>query len=193
MAEVVRATSEWRSRMTADNLSQSGLAVDLGKYGIGHKAYFYKPPSTNETIARGRRATHIDHYVGPGVITKHIGTRSMVNRYKEKDFQRDAGMILLEKPKVASEDPTIADRLIIGPQLQADATETEEPLQEGKFVIVKDDPNARTWYCAEIRKILADRIAVNYYTTVTPAILNYLDSSITLREERLKEANFLRT
>ncbi len=103
-------------------------------------------------------------------------------------------MILLEKPRVASEDPTIADRLIIGPQLQADATATEEPLQEGEFVIVKDDPNARTWYCAEIRKILADRIEVNYYTTVvTPAILNYLDTSITLREERLGEANFLRT
>jgi hypothetical protein len=117
----------------------------------------------------------------------------MVIRYEDEDFQRDAGMILLEKPRVVSEDPTIADRLIIGPQLQADTTATEEPLQEGEFVIVKDDPNARTWYYAEIRKILADRIEVNYYTTVTPAILNYLDTSSTLREERLGEANFLRT
>jgi hypothetical protein len=64
MAEVVRATSEWHRRMTADNLSQSGQAVDLGKYGIGHKAYLYKPPSMKDTIARGRRAKHIDHYVG---------------------------------------------------------------------------------------------------------------------------------
>jgi hypothetical protein len=66
-------------------------------------------------------------------------------------------------------------------------------VKEGVFVIVKDDPNARAWYCAEVRKILADRIEVNYYTTVTPAILNYLDTSITLREERLGEAKFLRT
>jgi hypothetical protein len=80
----------------------------------------------NETIARGRRAKHIDHYVGPGTITNHIGTRSMVIRYKEKNFQRDAGMILLEKPRVASEDPTIADSLIIGPQLLTDATATEQ-------------------------------------------------------------------
>jgi hypothetical protein len=64
--------------MTSGNLSQSGQAVDLEKYTIGHKAYFYKPPSMNETIARGRRAKHIDHYVGPGIIIKHIGTRSIV-------------------------------------------------------------------------------------------------------------------
>ncbi len=77
--------------------------------------------------------------------------------------------------------------------MQIDATVTEQPLQEGKFVILKDEPNAKMWYCAEIRKILADRIEVNCYTTVTPALLNYLDSSITLREESLEEAHFLRT
>jgi hypothetical protein len=108
MAEVVRSTSEWHRRMTSENLSQSGQAVDLEKYTIGRKAYFYRPPSMNETITRSRRATHLDHYVGPGVIIKHIETRSIVIRYKEKDFQRDAGMILLEKPRNEAEDPTIA-------------------------------------------------------------------------------------
>ncbi len=54
-----------------------------------------------ETITRGRRVKHIDHYVGPGVITRHIGTRSMVIRLNGKHFQRDAGMIMLEKPKEA--------------------------------------------------------------------------------------------
>ncbi len=34
MAEVVRATSEWHRRMTAENLSQSGQKVDLTKYVI---------------------------------------------------------------------------------------------------------------------------------------------------------------
>jgi hypothetical protein len=193
MAEVVRSTSEWHRRMTSENLSQSGQAVDLGKYTIGHNAYIYKPPSMNETIARGRRAKHIDHYVGPGIITKHIGTRSMVVRYKEKDFQRDAGMILLEKTRMEAEDPTIADRLIIGPQALAGTMEATQPLQEGEFVIIKDDPNAPTWYCAEIRKVLADRIEVNYYTTITPALLNYSEASITQRKERLEEASFLRT
>ena len=67
-AELVRMTSEWHRRMTSENLSQSGIVVDLEKYPIGNQAYLYKPPSMAETIARGRRAKHIDHYVGPGVI-----------------------------------------------------------------------------------------------------------------------------
>jgi hypothetical protein len=200
MAEVVTSTSKWHRRMTAENLSQSGQAVDLEKYTIGHKTYVYKPPSMNETIARGKRAKHIDHYVGPGVIIKHIGTRSIVVRYNGKDFQRDAGMILLEKPRKEADDPTIADRLIIGPHAVNDAVEVADhadeelqPLQEGEFIIIKDDPEAATWYCAEIRKILADRIEVNYYTTITPVLPEYPEFSMEERKERSKEANFLRT
>ncbi len=65
-----------------------------------------------ETITRGRRAKHIDHYIGPGIITKHIGTRSMVIRLNGRNFQSDAGMIMLEKPIIADEDPAIRDRMI---------------------------------------------------------------------------------
>jgi len=193
MAEVVRATSEWHRRMTAENLSQSGQPVDLAKYVLGHKAYFYKPPSMNETISRGRKAKHIDHYVGPGIIVRHIGTRSIVIKYHEKEFQRDAGMVMLEKPGFADVDPTIQDRLIVGPQPQEEALRMDNPLREGEFVILKDEPNAVTWYCAEIRKILADRIEVNYYTTCTPALADYQESTSTQKEKRLKEATFLRT
>ncbi len=158
IAKVVRATSEWHRRMMAENLSQSGQKVDLTKYVIGQKAYFYKPPSMSDTIARGRRAKHIDHYVGPGIIMKHLGTRSIVIRYKEKDFQRNAGMIMLEKPRPLDVDPTIEDRLINEPRLQIEAIRIDTTYREGEFVILKDDPNAETWYCAEIKKILADRI-----------------------------------
>jgi hypothetical protein len=167
--------------------------VDLAKYVIGHKAYFYKPPSMNETISRGRKAKHIDHYVGPGIIVRHIGTRSIVIKYHEKEFQRDAGMVMLEKPGFADVDPTIQDRLIVGPQPQEEALRMDNPLREGEFVILKDEPNAVTWYCAEIRKILADRIEVNYYTTCTPALADYQESTSTQKEKRLKEATFLRT
>jgi hypothetical protein len=179
--------------MTSENLSQSGQTIDLEKYVIGHDAYFYKPPSMNETVTRGRKAKHIDHYVGPGTIIKHLGTRSIVIRFKEKEFQRDAGMVMLEKPRFASEDPTIADGIFIEPQLNTEASRAANPIQEGEFVIIKDDPNAETWYCAEVRKILADRLEVNYYTTATPALLEYQESSITQKEKRLKQANFLRT
>ena len=60
-------------------------------------------------------------------------------------------------------------------------------------MILKDDPNAKTWYCAEIRKILADRVEVNYYTTITPALPDYSDQISMEKQKRLKAANFLRT
>ncbi len=165
----------------------------MTKYVVGQKAYFYKPPSMNDTITRGRRAKHIDHYIGPGIITRHLGTRSIVIRYKEKDFQRDAGMIMLEKPRPLDVDPTVEDRLINEPRLQMEAIRNDTTYREGEFVILEDDPNAETWYCAEIRKILADRIEVNYYTTVTPALPDYSDQTIMEKQKQLKAADFLRT
>ena len=193
MAEVVRATSEWHRRMTSENLSQSGHAVNLDNYPIGKEAYLYKPPSMAETIARGRRAKHIDHYIGPGIITKHIGTRSMSIRLNGRDFQRDAGMIMLEKPIIADEDPAIRDRMITKTHKHNNTSRITHPLQEGEFVIIKDDPDAKDWYCAEIRKILADRIEVNYYTTITPAIIDYKNATLKDREKNIKLATFLRT
>ncbi len=110
MAEVTRATSEWHRRMTAENLvGPTGYAVDLTKYPIGRKAFTYKPLTQAETVSRGRKAKHVDHYIGPGTITSHIGTRSMVIRLNDRDFQRDTGMVLLEKPKEGDRDPTIED------------------------------------------------------------------------------------
>jgi hypothetical protein len=85
----------------------------------------------------------------------------MVIRLNDQDFQRDARMILLEKPKDGDQDPTIEDRMVIGVQTGTDEIQLINPLQEGEFIIVKDDPNANDWYCAEIRKVLADRIEVN--------------------------------
>jgi hypothetical protein len=146
-----------------------------------------------ETIARGRRAKHIDHYIGPGIITEHIGTRSMVIRLNGRDFQRDAGMIMLEKPTIAEEDPAIRGRLITKTHKHNNTSRVTHPLQEGEFVIIKDDPSANDWYCAEIRKILADRIEVNYYTTITPAIMNYKGASLKDKIKNIKTATFLRT
>ena len=124
---------------------------------------------------------------------RHIGTRSMVIALHGREFQRDAGMIILEKPRIPDYDPTIGNRTIIGTQLNDLASRTANPLQEGEFVIMKDDPNAKDWYCAEIRKILADRIEVNYYTTITPALLAYQKATLNQRISNIKAATFLRT
>ncbi len=50
---------------------------------------------------------------------------------------------------------------------------SSHPIKEGEFLILKDDPNATDWYCAEVRTVLVDRIEVNYYTTQTPSLENY--------------------
>jgi hypothetical protein len=51
------------------------------------------------------------------------------------------------------EDPTTRDKLIIATQINNNgASRMAQPLQEGEYVIIKDDPNAVDWYCAEIRK-----------------------------------------
>ncbi len=70
-------------------------------------------------------------------------------------------MVILEKPSTRDEDLTIKDNVIIATQASSNAVRVSNPLQEGEFVIIKDDPNAKDWYCVEIRKILADRIEVN--------------------------------
>ncbi len=67
-------------------------------------------------------------------------------------------MVMLEKPSFTRGDPTIEDKINIEPQLNTEASRASNPIQECEFVIIKDDPNAETWYCAEVRQILADRL-----------------------------------
>ena len=61
MAEVARSVSEWHRRMTAEKLNQSGQPVDMTKYPVDTRVFFYKPPSKQEADNKGRRAKHIDH------------------------------------------------------------------------------------------------------------------------------------
>jgi hypothetical protein len=198
MAEVARSTSEWHRRMTSENLSQSGQLVDLSHMPVGAEAYVYKPPSQQEAINRGRRAKHIDHYIGPGRIVKHIGTRSVVVSIKDcnnidREYQRDAGMVLLKKPKPMDIEPEFTREPSLGTRASSKDDLNSHPIKEGEFLILKDDPNATDWYCAEVRTVLVDRIEVNYYTTQTPSLENYGRRTTKDKKERLGEALFLRT
>jgi hypothetical protein len=166
MAEVARSVSEWRRRITAEKLNQSGQPVDMSKYPVGTRCFFYKPPSKQETDNKGRRAKHIDHYVGPARVTKHIGTRSVQLEMEEVNgrnitYKRDIGMLLLKKPRTGDLDPTIPQRAVIGTQIH---TDTNTPMQFGEHIIIKDGPLANTWYCAEISRIERQWIEVNYLT-----------------------------
>ncbi len=86
---------------------------------IGAEAYIYKSPSQQEAIREGRRVKHIDHYIGPGRIVRHIGTRSIVVAIKDdnnidREYQRDAGMVLLRKPRPEDAEPEITRGQSIG-------------------------------------------------------------------------------
>jgi hypothetical protein len=125
MAEVTRSASEWHRRMTAEKLNQSGQPVDMSKYPVSTRVFFYKPPSKQEADNKGRRAKYIDHYVGPARVTKHISTRSVQLEMKEINgrnitYKRDIGMLLLKKPRTGGLDPTIPQRAVIGTQIHAD-------------------------------------------------------------------------
>ncbi len=198
MAEVARSTSEWHRRMTAENLGQHGQVVNLNELPIGAKAYIYKPSTQQETISRGRKAKHIDHYIGPGIISRHLGTRSVVvtirdSNGKEREYQRDAGMVLLRKARTDEQDPTYHQERSQGTRISSKQDLEENRLREGEVVILKDDPKAKDWYCAEVRAVLPDRIEVNYYTTQVPPLPNYMIASKKDKRARIESATFLRT
>ena len=149
-------------------------------------------------MRRGRKVKHIDHYIGPGHILKHIGTRSVVIGIKDennivREYQRDAGMVLLKKPMPSDIDPEAARERSLGTRLSSVRDMRKNALKEGEIIILKDGPEAKDWYCAEIRSILVDRVEVNYFTTQVPALERYNECSEETRIERLADAIFLKT
>jgi hypothetical protein len=150
MAEVTRSTSECHRRMTSENLSQTGQLVNLANTPIGAETYIYKPPSQQEAIRKGRRVKHIDHYLGPGRIVRHIGTRSIVVVIKDdhdvdREYQRDAGMVLLKKPRPDDAEPEIMREQSIGTRLCSKDDLNLHALKEGEIIIIKDEPEAKDW------------------------------------------------
>ena len=113
--------------------------------------YFYKPPTVQDSERLSRKAKHIDHYAGPGKITSQIGDRSFMVKYTNKrtgkthEFQRDAGMVLLEKPLATGRDPSSIVRSSKAPSRQTD----ESIPMEGEFVILQDEVKANSWYVAQ--------------------------------------------
>jgi hypothetical protein len=196
MTEVAKATSEWHRRMTSNNLAQNGRKINLEDYKIGTKVYFYKPPSASEAEKRGRKAKHMDHYVGPAKIIQQLGTRSFLVEYKNAEgviqtFQRDAGMLSLIPPSLTRFDPELQDIQLRIPHKHRSLYAT--PLREGEVVILKDGSEADDWYCAQIIRVLPTHVIVHYYTTITPSMENYTMVSVKERETRISQATFLKT
>ncbi len=74
-------------------------------------------------------------------------------------------MVLLKKARPDEQDPTYHQERYQGIRNSSKQDLVVNYLKEEEIVILKDDPDAKDWYCAEIRAGLPDRIEVNYYTT----------------------------
>jgi hypothetical protein len=188
MSGIFRSTSEWHRRMTSNKLSQIGKSINYEDLIPGAQVYFYKPPSAQEVLERGRKAKHLDHYTGPATILRAIGTRSFVLQYTDgkgvtRTYQRDASMISPVPPKSIKGDPSISVISDIPPHLHRSLTLS--PIEEGEYVIIKHTKESKTWYCAQVLEKLPDRIKVSYYTT---AKVPY-----SKRLLRIQEAIFLKT
>ena len=161
LAEEVKATSEWHRRMSHESLNQKGQRYNLDHYVVGAKVYFYRPPSILDVVKKTRKAKHIDHYVGPATIIKKIGSRSFslsfVNPLTgiEQLLQRDAGMIILKKEWHApSLEPGVQELAPVRHQAGME-------LRIGEMVILRDYPDAKDWYVAEISQVLSDRFTAS--------------------------------
>jgi hypothetical protein len=153
MSDSVRATSEWHRRMTSEKLAQNGLKINYNALIPGTKVYFYKPPSQADTQARGRKAKHLDHYIGPAIIVRQIGSRSFIIRYTDKKgvertYQRDAAMLSLVLPNKILKD--MSDTCTTTKAPHKHRSLIESPIEEGEVILLKDEIDASTWYCAQI-------------------------------------------
>ena len=182
--------------MTTQKLAQNGRKINVEDYKIGSKVYFYKPPSAAEAEKRGRKAKHMDHYVGPATIIQRIGIRSFLVVYRDAEgkthiYQRDASMLSLVPPHLVQFEPEEQEMQVRPPHKHRSLVAS--PLWEGEVVILKDGSEAKDWYCAEIFKILPTHVIVHYYTTMTPSLENYSSVSVKNRESRISQATFLKT
>jgi hypothetical protein len=168
MTDFVRATSEWHRRMTSEKLAQNGHKINYDALIPGAKVYFYKPPSQADTQARGRKAKHLNHYIGPAIIIRQVESRSFIIRYTDKKgvermYQRYAAMLSLVPPNRITEDlPDIGVTTKVPHKHQS---LMDSPIEEGEVILLKDGSDAATWYCAQVVEKIPDRIKVSYFTT----------------------------
>jgi hypothetical protein len=171
--------------MTSEILSQNGHKIDCGALIPEAKVYFYKPPSQADTLARGRKTKHLDHYVGTAIIVRQVGSRSFIIQYTDKKgvkrtYQRDAAMLSLVPPAKVIKDLSEPCMVIKSPHNHRSLEAS--PIAEGEVVILKDGADSTSWYCAKILEKLLDRIKVSYYTTEMESLVNF--SKTTFDEKR---------
>ncbi len=131
--------------------------------------------------------------MGPATIVKKIGSRSFQLSFVNPSasatqlLQRDAGMIILKKEWYApSQDPA---------EVKSDPVRHQVGVKPriGEMVILKDYPDAKDWYVAEISQVLSDRFTVNGFITLGIPLAGYARATKRERVRALKGITFLRT
>ena len=166
-AEQAKTQSEWHRRMSNEKLDQTGKKRKTSPIPIGSKIWFYKPPSQEEAIAKGRKVKHLSHYHGPAKITKQINKHIYEFQFNGKTYQREQGMLIRH-----SENKTL-DRSYDHESIDAKLCPTKHnssPLRDGEYVITKGDPKAKSWFVVQVHQALPDKVVVHWLTTITPPI-----------------------
>ncbi len=159
----------------------------------GAKLFCYWPPSVLDVVKHTRKAKHIDHYVGPAVIVRKMGSRSFQISYTNPHtgatqfLQRDAGMIILKKEWLSPSLAPSENRL--APKKHQECME----LQVDEMVIMMDYTDAKDWYVAEVAQVLSDRFTVNGFTTTGAPLAGYRTASRKDRVRVLHGISFHRT
>jgi hypothetical protein len=125
----------------------------------------------------------------PATILSAVGSRSFVIQYTDekgvtRTYQRDASMISLVPPKEIKIDPS---------EVGSEGNPPHLHQSEGEYILTKDTKNSKTWYCAQVMEKLPDRIKVSYYTTTTPSLSKYKQSTYEEKLRRMQEVIFLKT
>jgi hypothetical protein len=181
--------------MNAHNLNQSGKVKSDKPLEQGSKVYFYKPPSQQEEIQRGRKTKHLIHYQGPATIVGSLAGRKRQYEleYNGKRYKRDISMLIPEqtmlKIDVTTLDVTDSTESGAKPKLHINSDE----IREEDLILCKTEITDTEWYLAEINKIYSDEIEVVYFTTPAKAAENYIERFIDERSENLRSARFRKT
>ena len=189
-AEQAKSQSEWHRRMSNEKLDQTGKKRKTSPIPVGSKIWFYKPPSQEEAIAKGRKVKHLSHYHGPAKITRQINKHIYEFEFNGKTYQREQGMLIRH-----SENKTL-DRSFDHESIDAKLCPTKHnssiPLRDGEYVIMKGDPKAKSWFVVQVYQALPDKVVVHWLTTITPPIDNYIDAQPISIMENLEQCTFLK-
>jgi hypothetical protein len=176
--------------MNAHNLNQSGKVISDKPLEQGCKVYFYKPPSQQEVIQRGRKAKHLMHYQEPATI---VGSISGRKRQYESEYNGKRKRLIPEQTMleidVTTLDVTDSRESGTKPKLHVNG----DKIREEDLILCKTELTDTEWYLAEINKIYSDEIEVVYFTTPAKPAENYIEQSIDEKSENLRSARFRKT